>query len=261
RSHAVALNSGATSPTYRDRTTPGLQEAPIPTLIRAQRTLRRALPYATLLALALPAPALANAIVTRDATTDVVTVTSTATAENNDIVAFDQSGTLVLQENNGSLGLTPGAGCLRAENPPNNPLPNVVTCGVTSTASLIGASLGPGDDTFESTTSAAKTIPETLNGEAGNDQLFGNDGNDILDGGDGDDVLDGGAGLDTIVYDRAAGTTVDATLPNPTDSPVDIGGVSVGTSVANGARDIEDDTLTSRDENLQGGAEMDHVRG
>ena len=198
---------------------------------------------------------------TRDATTDVVTVTSTATAENNDIVAFDQSGTLVLQENNGSLGLTPGAGCLRAENPPNNPLPNVVTCGVTSTASLIGASLGPGDDTFESTTSAAKTIPETLNGEAGNDQLFGNDGNDILDGGDGDDVLDGGAGLDTIVYDRAAGTTVDATLPNPTDSPVDIGGVSVGTSVANGARDIEDDTLTSRDENLQGGAEMDNFLG
>src|SRR2546423_2755869 len=106
---------------------PVLQEATISTLIRAPRTLRRALPCAAVLALALPASALANATVSRSGNT--VTVTSTVT-EDNDIIAFDQGGMLVMQENSGSVaGLTPAGVCTRAENPPGTPLPKVVTCG------------------------------------------------------------------------------------------------------------------------------------
>lgn len=206
-----------------------------------------------LAALALPAAARANATVSRDAMTDVVTVTSTA-AENNDILVFDNSGTLVVQESDPIVaGLDAGAGCSTVS-------AKVVNCGVTSSVAAVIAHLGPGNDVFRSTASDAKDVPRRVDGEAGNDQLFGSDGNDRLDGGAGNDVLDGGAGTDTISYDRLSAATVTVRFPDASDSPATVNGATVGTTTGNGESG-ENDTVTSRDENFQGGAEADDVTG
>src|SRR4051812_1408543 len=194
---------------------------------------------ATLLALALPANALANATVTRDGS-GVVTITSTAN-ESNDILVEDQGAdTLIVREQSiGAPGLTAGSGCTISST-------KVVTCNATSTTTEIDANLGAGNDLFRSTAPPAASIPRHINGEAGNDQLFGSGGDDTLDGGLGDDLMDGGAGVDTVAYTaRAAGDSVSAVLPN------------TGTTTGNGDTTGENDTLASTDENLQGGAESD----
>src|SRR3954451_5976743 len=105
---------------------------------------------ATLLALALPANALANATVTRDVS-GVVTITSTAN-ESNDILVEDQGGRLFVLETSGTVaGLDPGAGC-------STETPTSVSCGTTGTATRIGANLGPGADTFEPASTGANAI-------------------------------------------------------------------------------------------------------
>lgn len=54
---------------------------------------------------------------------------------------------------------------------------------------------GNGDDILSIT---GTSIPASLFGGNGNDQLQGGDGNDTLDGGNGNDQLDGGAGNDVL---------------------------------------------------------------
>jgi Ca2+-binding RTX toxin-like protein len=72
-------------------------------------------------------------------------------------------------------------------------------------ATLTGTS---GDDVLNA--SAFTNGPVTLNGLAGNDQLFGGSGDDILDGGTGADAFDAGAGNDTIrTQDGVADTSIE----------------------------------------------------
>src|SRR4051812_37033425 len=124
------------------------------------RALRRALPLAALLALALPATALANATVTRDGA-GVVTITSTD-PESNDILVSDSTGTLVVQEQSGAVaGVDAATGC-------GSLTAKVITCGPTNTVTRIVANLGPAADIFRSTATAANGIPRTLNGDGGN---------------------------------------------------------------------------------------------
>jgi RTX calcium-binding nonapeptide repeat (4 copies) len=63
----------------------------------------------------------------------------------------------------------------------------------------IDVNAGNGDDTVRvDETTAAFTIPTTLDGGNGNDNLTGGSGDDTLLAGNGDDVLNGGAGTDTL---------------------------------------------------------------
>src|SRR2546423_3097788 len=95
-------------------------------------TFHKALICAALLALALPANALANATVTRDLS-GVVTITSTAN-ENNHIRVDDQLGTLVVQELSGSVtGLDASAGCSTTATATS------VSCGATGGTSRVVA--------------------------------------------------------------------------------------------------------------------------
>jgi hypothetical protein len=58
---------------------------------------------------------------------------------------------------------------------------------------------GNGDDTVRvDETTGVFTIPTTIDGGNGNDNLTGGSGDDTLVGGNGDDVLNGGAGTDTL---------------------------------------------------------------
>src|SRR3954454_3744598 len=103
----------------------------------------RAALAAALLSLALPSSALANATVTRDSFTDIVSVVSTS-AEDNDLVAFDSSGNLFVQEQSSGVGgLDVGAGCSTVS-------AKVATCGLTPSVAAIVANLGPGNVIFRS---------------------------------------------------------------------------------------------------------------
>ena len=63
----------------------------------------------------------------------------------------------------------------------------------------IDVNAGNGDDTVRvDETNGALTIPTTIDGGNGNDNLTGGSGDDILAGGNGDDILNGGAGTDTL---------------------------------------------------------------
>lgn len=70
----------------------------------------------------------------------------------------------------------------------------------------LGVAIGTGsDDTINGTAGDDNLYGgdgnDTINGLAGNDKLYGGNGNDTLLGGIGNDVLDGGAGNDTYHYD------------------------------------------------------------
>jgi Ca2+-binding RTX toxin-like protein len=63
----------------------------------------------------------------------------------------------------------------------------------------IGVNAGNADDTVRvDETGGAFTIPVTIDGGNGNDNLSGGSGDDTLVGGNGDDILNGGAGTDTL---------------------------------------------------------------
>jgi len=55
-------------------------------------------------------------------------------------------------------------------------------------------------------TTGALTIPTTIDGGNGNDNLTGGSGDDTLVGGNGDDILNGGAGTDTLQGDNGNDT-------------------------------------------------------
>jgi Ca2+-binding RTX toxin-like protein len=63
----------------------------------------------------------------------------------------------------------------------------------------IDVNAGNGDDTVRvDETNGAFTIPTTIDGGNGNDNLAGGSGDDTLVGGNGDDILNGGVGTDTL---------------------------------------------------------------
>jgi RTX calcium-binding nonapeptide repeat (4 copies) len=63
----------------------------------------------------------------------------------------------------------------------------------------ISVNAGNGDDTVRvDETTGTFTIPATIDGGNGNDNLAGGSGDDTLVGGNGDDILNGGAGTDTL---------------------------------------------------------------
>ena len=76
------------------------------------------------------------------------------------------------------------------------------TQGTDSTARVIDLetiNAGEGNDTVDLTsTNFVLATGVTINGEAGNDNLWGSNGNDVIDGGTGDDSIFGGTGSDTL---------------------------------------------------------------
>jgi len=76
------------------------------------------------------------------------------------------------------------------------------TQGTDSTARVIDLetiNAGEGNDTVDLTsTNFVLATGVTINGEAGNDNLWGSNGNDTIDGGTGDDSIFGGTGSDTL---------------------------------------------------------------
>lgn len=67
-----------------------------------------------------------------------------------------------------------------------------VTCPLAGTR-MITADLQGGDDVFAS---VGVTLPQSVNGHAGNDRITSGAGDDVLTGGTGNDTLDGRAGID-----------------------------------------------------------------
>jgi hypothetical protein len=66
---------------------------------------------------------------------------------------------------------------------------------------------GEGNDIVDLTsTNFVLTTGVTINGEAGNDNLWGSNGSDIIDGGTGDDSIFGGTGSDTLTGGTGADT-------------------------------------------------------
>jgi Ca2+-binding RTX toxin-like protein len=84
------------------------------------------------------------------------------------------------------------------------------TQGINSTARVVSLEVvnaGEGNDIVDLTsTNFVLTTGVTINGEAGNDNLWGSNGNDVIDGGTGDDSIFGGTGSDTLT----GGTGADA---------------------------------------------------
>jgi len=82
--------------------------------------------------------------------------------------------------------------------------------GVNSTARIVELetiNAGEGNDIVDLTsTNFVLATSVTINGEAGNDNLWGSNGSDIIDGGTGDDSIFGGTGSDTLT----GGTGADA---------------------------------------------------
>jgi Ca2+-binding RTX toxin-like protein len=74
--------------------------------------------------------------------------------------------------------------------------------GINSTARIVDLEVinaGEGNDIVDLTsTNFVLATNVTINGEAGNDNLWGSNGSDIIDGGTGDDSIFGGTGSDTL---------------------------------------------------------------
>ena len=76
---------------------------------------------------------------------------------------------------------------------------------------------GAGNDTMVAT---GMSVSVTMDGEAGNDQIFGGTADDILRGGDGDDLIYGNTGVDEIL----GGAGADTVLAGDGNDTVDGGG-------------------------------------
>ncbi len=91
---------------------------------------------------------------------------------------------------------------------------DVITCSLDSTGTMLhlsengaasdfpldqvtGINISGGNGNDIVTLDPAVTLPGTLDGGNGSDQLFGGSGDDLMDGGNGKDILHGGAGNDT----------------------------------------------------------------
>ncbi|HEV8604439.1 MAG TPA: hypothetical protein VGQ99_03680 [Tepidisphaeraceae bacterium] len=107
---------------------------------------------------------------------------------------------------------------------------------------------GDGNDTVSATTLPAGIVKLTLNGDAGNDQIFGSQGGDFLFGGDGSDLVIGGRGDDVALM----GDDNDTFVWNPGDgSDVVEGQGGFDTMVFNGANISENIDLSANGSRLR----------
>ena len=113
------------------------------------------------------------------------------------------------------------------------------------------------------------TLPSTLNGGDGNDELLGGDGNDVLNGGNGNDnmnggpkgkdVFNGGTGRDRVSY---GGRTQALTLT--IDNIANDGAPAVGSTPGEGdniAGDVEDISGGSGNDNITGSPGNNAING
>ncbi len=102
---------------------------------------------------------------------------------------------------------------------------------------------GQGNDRIDASAATLNAV-STINGGAGDDQIFGSTGNNIINGGAGDDfieggggladVLNGGPGIDTLSYEHSRGAvTVDMSTLTALGGITVSGGDAVGDQVAN----------------------------
>lgn len=133
---------------------------------------------------------------------------------------------------------------------------DVTLAGVTS----LTVTLGDGDDVFNASAGgalgAAFSLPVTVFGGLGDDQLTGGDGDDTLNGDTGADTLNGGASLtDSDVYVGGAGTDT-VTFAARTTSVT----VTVGAGADDGAA-TESDDVQADVEVVVGGSAADTFTG
>ena len=152
-------------------------------------------------------PAVASATTTISRVGSVVTITGDSAASR--IVAPDYVTDISIQDELPGGIVTAGPGCIQVAS-------NQAGCGALFTESdKIVVNLGGGDDYYKR--AIVIDVPQTVNGEGGNDEIEtgngkdtvnggpGNDeltggrGDDTLDGGEGDDVVDGWDGSDTVI--------------------------------------------------------------
>src|SRR4051812_38314695 len=159
--------------------------------------------------------------------------------------------------------MTAGAGCAQL-------VSGTVTC---ATAGITALSID-GRDGNDRITVSGTSLPTTLSGGEGDDQITGADGVDTLNGGAGADRLEGGLGADTFNGDSGddvllggTGATGNDTLNGGTGTDVaDYGsrGVSLQISVdglANDGQQGETDNVKTDVENVTGGSAGDALIG
>jgi Ca2+-binding RTX toxin-like protein len=211
------------------------------------------------LLLALAAPASAHA-----ATASVTTGTLSFVASDgkeNAISVTVAAPNFVITDTGESV--TAGAGCSQVA-------PASVTC---ATAGITALNIDSRDGN-DAISVGGTSLPTTLSGGEGDDQLTGSDGNDTLNGGAGADRLEGGLGTDTFNGDSGddvllggTGTTGNDVLNGGTGTDVadySARGVTLQISVdgtANDGQQGETDNVKTDVENVTGGSAGDALIG
>jgi hypothetical protein len=211
------------------------------------------------LLLALAAPASAHA-----ATASVTTGTLSFVASDgkeNAISVTVAAPNFVITDTGESV--TAGAGCSQAA-------PASVTC---ATAGITALNIDSRDGN-DAISVGGTSVPTTLSGGEGDDQLTGSDGNDTLNGGAGADRLEGGLGTDTFNGDSGddvllggTGSTGNDVLNGGTGTDVadySARGVTLQISVdgtANDGQQGETDNVKTDVENVTGGSAGDALIG
>jgi hypothetical protein len=153
------------------------------------RAVRRALPAALVLALALPAGAQAAATLSASGPTPPRTLTFTATDGIDHATApYVLNGNLRIDDHDGIAVGTSGCTSVDAD---------TVACGPANGYTRLSFVFGAGSDVLSVAYEFA--VPLTVDGAAGRDDLYGGAGNDEIDGGDGDDGLHGAGGADELL--------------------------------------------------------------
>jgi hypothetical protein len=156
----------------------------------------------------LPAAAAADATVERDTTTGIITIIGDGAADDIDVTrdgAFD----IVSREGGGLDTFNSGPECT------DDPLdPEAIRC---DAATSIAVDLGDGDDIFESepaTGPVPASVPISVAGGIGNDQLRTGGARDVLAGGPGNDIINGRHGRDEM-FGEAGDDIIESRDGNP----------------------------------------------
>jgi hypothetical protein len=161
---------------------------------------RRALAIAALGIMLVPAVALGNADVTRDAS-GILTVTDDFNGAVGDSITISQTGSGHVITMN-----TPGQSLVSSDGSCSPPGTTQITCMPTATS--IAVDMGQLDDTV--TVASNVTVPVSIAGGSGNDTLNGGPEPDVLSGGDGNDRLTGFGGVDDY-FGGIGNDTIEAT--------------------------------------------------
>jgi len=160
----------------------------------------RCLAIAALGLFLLPASALADALVTWDATNRLLTVTDDFNGAAADSITISQTGTshVITMNTAGQVLFDANGNCDGAGT-------TEITC--TPTATSIDVDMGELDDSFAAGT---VTVPISVAGGTGNDTLSGGAGRDVLAGGAGNDDINGLGGVDDY-FGETGNDTIEAT--------------------------------------------------